>query len=71
MSVKTAGHHVSAVLDKLDAPTRGQAAAAAHRLGLGPGRDREIAPSARRRHRTGSDHAGHGGRHRELPKGKR
>jgi DNA-binding SARP family transcriptional activator/DNA-binding CsgD family transcriptional regulator/tetratricopeptide (TPR) repeat protein len=36
MSVKTAGHHVSAVLDKLGTPTRGQAAAAAHRLGLVP-----------------------------------
>jgi DNA-binding CsgD family transcriptional regulator len=38
LSVKTAGHHVSAVLAKLDAPTRGQAAAAAHRLGLVPNR---------------------------------
>ena len=36
LSVKTAGHHVSAVLDKLDAPTRGHAAAAARRLGLVP-----------------------------------
>lgn len=36
MSVKTAGHHVSAVLDKLGTPTRGQAAATAHRMGLVP-----------------------------------
>jgi DNA-binding NarL/FixJ family response regulator len=31
---KTVDHHVSAILRKLDAPTRGQAAAAAIRLGL-------------------------------------
>ena len=31
---KTVDHHVSAILRKLDAPTRGQAAAAARRLGL-------------------------------------
>ena len=31
---KTVDHHVSAILRKLDAPTRGQAAATAIRLGL-------------------------------------
>lgn len=34
MSPKTAAHHVSALLDKLAATTRGQAVAAAHRRGL-------------------------------------
>lgn len=34
LSTKTAGHHVSAVLDKLNANTRSQAAATALRLGL-------------------------------------
>ena len=35
LSVKTVGHHVSAILAKLDLNTRGEAAAAARRLGLG------------------------------------
>lgn len=34
ISVKTVGHHVSAVLTKLDAPTRRAAAARANKLGL-------------------------------------
>jgi DNA-binding CsgD family transcriptional regulator len=34
LSAKTVDHHVSAVLGKLGVPSRGQAAAAAHRLGL-------------------------------------
>jgi DNA-binding CsgD family transcriptional regulator len=34
LSAKTVEHHVSAVLEKLRVPTRGQAAAAARRLGL-------------------------------------
>jgi DNA-binding CsgD family transcriptional regulator len=34
LSAKTVDHHVSAVLAKLDAPTRGVAAAHAARLGL-------------------------------------
>ena len=34
ISVKTAGHHVSAVLAKLNAPTRGAAATRAVKLGL-------------------------------------
>jgi DNA-binding CsgD family transcriptional regulator/tetratricopeptide (TPR) repeat protein len=34
ISIKTAGHHVSAVLAKLDAPTRGAAAIRAAKLGL-------------------------------------
>jgi DNA-binding CsgD family transcriptional regulator len=34
ISVKTVGHHVSAVLAKLGAPTRGAAAARAAQLGL-------------------------------------
>ena len=34
LSGKTVDHHVSAVLGKLGVPSRGQAAAAAHRLGL-------------------------------------
>ena len=36
ISVKTVDHHVSAVLAKLDAPTRGEAATRAARLGLDP-----------------------------------
>jgi DNA-binding NarL/FixJ family response regulator/tetratricopeptide (TPR) repeat protein len=36
ISVKTAGTHVSHILGKLDAANRGEAAAAAHRLGLVP-----------------------------------
>jgi DNA-binding NarL/FixJ family response regulator len=35
LSVKTVGHHVSAILRKLDAGNRGQAAAAGARLGIG------------------------------------
>jgi DNA-binding NarL/FixJ family response regulator len=39
ISEKTAGHHVSAILQKLGAASRGEAAAAARKLGLGvPGR---------------------------------
>jgi DNA-binding NarL/FixJ family response regulator len=34
ISVKTVGHHVSAVLTKLGAPTRAEAASQAARLGL-------------------------------------
>ena len=34
ISVKTAGVHVSHILEKLGASTRGEAAAIAHRLGL-------------------------------------
>lgn len=34
ISIKTVGHHVSAVLAKLDAPTRGAAATQATKLGL-------------------------------------
>jgi DNA-binding NarL/FixJ family response regulator len=34
LSPKTVEHHVSAVLDKLQVTTRGQAIAAAHRLNL-------------------------------------
>jgi DNA-binding CsgD family transcriptional regulator/tetratricopeptide (TPR) repeat protein len=41
LSAKTVGHHVSAVLAKLDVPSRRQASAAARRLGLGPARDGE------------------------------
>jgi DNA-binding CsgD family transcriptional regulator len=37
LSEKTVGHHVSAILRKLDARTRGEAAAAAARLGLAGG----------------------------------
>jgi ATP/maltotriose-dependent transcriptional regulator MalT len=35
ISTKTAGHHVSAILDKLGARSRGEAVATARRLGLG------------------------------------
>jgi DNA-binding NarL/FixJ family response regulator len=35
LSEKTVGHHVSAILRKLDVRSRGEAAAAAQRLGLG------------------------------------
>jgi DNA-binding CsgD family transcriptional regulator len=41
VSAKTAGHHVSALLAKLDVPSRRQAAAAARRLGLVPARSGE------------------------------
>ena len=41
LSTKTVGHHVSAVLAKLGVGSRRQAAAAAHRLGVVPRRDRE------------------------------
>jgi DNA-binding NarL/FixJ family response regulator len=34
ISERTAGHHVSAILQKLDAASRGEAAAAARRLGI-------------------------------------
>ena len=37
ISAKTVDHHVSAVLAKLDAPTRSAAASHAARLGLAPG----------------------------------
>jgi DNA-binding CsgD family transcriptional regulator/tetratricopeptide (TPR) repeat protein len=39
LSAKTVGHHVSALLAKLDVPTRRQASAAARRLGLVPARN--------------------------------
>ena len=35
LSEKTIGHHVSAVLEKLQVHSRGEAAAVANRLGLG------------------------------------
>jgi ATP/maltotriose-dependent transcriptional regulator MalT len=41
LSAKTVGHHVSALLAKLGVGTRGQAVAAAGRLGLLPAKDRE------------------------------
>jgi DNA-binding CsgD family transcriptional regulator/tetratricopeptide (TPR) repeat protein len=37
LSEKTVGHHVSAILRKLDGPSRGQASAEARRLGIGQG----------------------------------
>jgi DNA-binding CsgD family transcriptional regulator len=39
LSARTVGHHVSAVLARLDVPSRRQAAAAARRLGLVPARN--------------------------------
>jgi DNA-binding NarL/FixJ family response regulator len=39
LSEKTVGHHVSAILRKLDVRTRGEASAEAHRLGIA-GQDR-------------------------------
>jgi Bacterial regulatory proteins, luxR family len=39
ISAKTVDHHVSAVLAKLDTPTRSQAASRAARLGLVPAAD--------------------------------
>jgi DNA-binding CsgD family transcriptional regulator len=41
LSAKTVGHHVSALLAKLGVGTRGQAAAAARRLGVTPAKDGE------------------------------
>ena len=41
LSAKTVGHHVSALLAKLDVGTRRQAAAAARRLGVIPAKDGE------------------------------
>ncbi len=35
VSEKTVGHHVSAILRKLDVRTRGQAASVAGRMGIG------------------------------------
>jgi DNA-binding CsgD family transcriptional regulator len=40
ISAKTVDHHVSAVLAKLDAPTRDIAASHAARLGLAPAAER-------------------------------
>ena len=37
LSPKTVDHHVGAILGKLDVHTRGEAAAAARRLGVGMG----------------------------------
>ena len=39
VSAKTVGHHVSAILAKLDVRTRTEAATAAIRLGIAPGCD--------------------------------
>jgi DNA-binding CsgD family transcriptional regulator/tetratricopeptide (TPR) repeat protein len=41
LSTKTVGHHVSALLAKLEVASRHQAAAAAGRLGVAPAKDRE------------------------------
>ena len=41
LSTKTVGHHVSALLAKLEVGSRRQAAAAARRLGVAPAKDRE------------------------------
>ena len=46
LSVKTVGHHVSAVLAKTGAASRREAADEARRLGLAPARDGE--PPAKR-----------------------
>ena len=41
LSTKTVGHHVSALLAKLEVGSRRQAAAAARRLGVVPAKDGE------------------------------
>ena len=47
ISEKTADHHVSAILAKLDVPTRREAAAVARRLGVVPERRRRDTPGPR------------------------